>query len=134
MSRCFADTAYYIALLSPDDIAHREAHEQAGLDRTVVTTSAVLNELGNHLSHPQNRATFTEFVEQMRRTVRFRLVHVDERLFEPGMTLYRERADKHWSLTDCISFVVMTQMQLSEALTTDHHFQQAGFTVLLHSS
>jgi predicted nucleic acid-binding protein len=45
---------------------------------------------------------------------------------------YESRPDKAWSLTDCISFVVMNQHGLTEALTGDHHFEQAGFTALLH--
>ena len=47
------------------------------------------------------------------------------------MTLFEARADKEWSLTDCISFVVMTEQRIADALTTDHHFIQAGFNALL---
>jgi hypothetical protein len=52
-------------------------------------------------------------------------------LFEAGLKLYSQREDKDWTLTDCISFVVMERMGIREALTGDHHFEQAGFTVLL---
>jgi predicted nucleic acid-binding protein len=52
-------------------------------------------------------------------------------LFDAGLELYSRRPDKEWSLTDCISFVVMEEHGLTEALTTDHHFEQAGFTALL---
>ena len=52
-------------------------------------------------------------------------------LLEQGMDLYARRPDKEWSLTDCISFVVMSQNGLEEALTGDHHFEQAGFRILL---
>ena len=48
-----------------------------------------------------------------------------------GVALYAERPDKDWSLTDCISFVVMRKMDITEALTGDRHFEQAGFTALL---
>jgi hypothetical protein len=51
--------------------------------------------------------------------------------FDAGLSLYRSRADKEWSMTDCISFVVMKERGIKEALTADHHFEQAGFKALL---
>ena len=66
-------------------------------------------------------------VAQPRTTVR----HLSEDLLARGLALYRDRTDKGWSLTDCISFVVMTDEELTEALTGDHHFEQAGFRALL---
>ncbi|MBI4581577.1 MAG: type II toxin-antitoxin system VapC family toxin [Planctomycetes bacterium] len=59
------------------------------------------------------------------------IVPFSEELFRAGIELYRDRPDKSWSLTDCLSFVVMQRQVLVEALTRDHHFEQAGFTVLL---
>ena len=53
------------------------------------------------------------------------------RLFTRGLALYKERTDKEWSLTDCISFVIMRDLKLSAALTADRHFEQAGFMALL---
>ena len=60
-----------------------------------------------------------------------RVIHESDLLFDRGFTLYRQRADKNWSLTDCISFIVMGDEVLTEALTGDRHFEQAGFTALL---
>jgi uncharacterized protein len=135
MTACFADTAYFIALVSPADFADAEARVQAAITgRTIVTTSAVLNELGNHFAKPPNRTIFASFVDSLRANSAFTLVHVDERVFDSGLDLYRQRSDKLWSLTDCISFVVMRELRLSNALTTDHHFQQAGFNVLLSTT
>jgi len=51
--------------------------------------------------------------------------------FERGLDLYCSRPDKSWSLTDCISFLVMEEHGVMEALTGDHHFVQAGFVALL---
>ena len=59
------------------------------------------------------------------------IVPADKRLYDSGIALYRDRPDKAWSLTDCISFVVMKERGISEALTGDHHFEQAGFVPLL---
>ena len=61
----------------------------------------------------------------------FQCVRATSELIQRGRKLYRERADKEWPLTDCISFVVMQDHGLSEALTADHHFEQAGFKALL---
>ncbi len=60
-----------------------------------------------------------------------RIIPPDQTLFEEGIQLYTNRSDKAWSLTDCISFVVMQREGITEALTGDHHFEQAGFTTLL---
>jgi predicted nucleic acid-binding protein len=135
MTACFADTAYFIALVSPTDFAHAEARAQAAVaGRSIFTTSAVLNEFGNHFAKPPNRTLFTSFVDSLRANSAFELVHVDERLFDAGLNLYRLRSDKLWSLTDCISFVVMQDLRLTDVLSTDHHFQQAGFRVLLSTT
>jgi len=61
----------------------------------------------------------------------FRVVRATTELIERGKELYRRRPDKEWPLTDCISFVVMQDEGLTEALTGDHHFEQAGFKALL---
>jgi uncharacterized protein len=59
------------------------------------------------------------------------IVPPTQTLFEQGIAYYAARADKDWSLTDCISFIVMAEQQITEALTGDHHFEQAGFRALL---
>lgn len=131
MSDCFADTSYFLALVNPDDDAHAAAVQATNrVSGSVITTTAVLNELGNHLSAPPNRPLFLETLTRLRTNPRS-IVHVEARLFEAGVALYEGRRDKHWSLTDGISFVAMREMGLSDALTTDHHFQQAGFRLLL---
>ena len=62
---------------------------------------------------------------------RIEVVPLDEPLFARGLVLYRDRPDKAWSLTDCISFAVMEERGIREALTGDCHFAQAGFVPLL---
>ena len=59
------------------------------------------------------------------------IISVNSELFSRAFKLYLSRMDKDWGLTDCISFVVMKDVKMKEALTTDHHFEQAGFVRLM---
>lgn len=132
MTPYFADSFYYPALLSRDD----EAHERAlaltrELVAPMVTTAWVLTEVGDALAAPQHRPGFLELLEVIRTDPRVEIVPPTEDLFHRGVGLLGERLDKEWSVTDCISFVVMQERGIREALTGDHHFEQAGFRALL---
>ena len=83
------------------------------------------------MSAPPDRLAFTRLFEILRADRALEIVPVSRDLLERGRALYSDRPDKYWSLTDCISFVVMKDYQISEALTGDHHFEQAGFVALL---
>jgi len=132
MSTRFADTFYYLALLNDRDRKHRRAVELTeGYDGTLVTTTAVLTELGDGLADTAGRNDFAEFVSDLRGDPNIIIVPADLSLFERGLALYVSRPDKDWSMTDCISFVVMQDRGITEALTGDHHFEQAGFVALL---
>ncbi len=78
----------------------------------------------------RNRAAFIKLFNVLRSHDLVEVVSGDDWL-ERGVDLYARRPDKAWSLTDCISFVVMADRKLTEALTGDHHFEQAGFLALL---
>jgi len=97
----------------------------------VVTTRAVMLEIGNSLAGQRDRAAAADMLDQLDNDQAVEVVSLTDGLFRQASELFRKRADKSWSLTDCVSFVVMEQMQLVEALTADHHFVQAGFTALL---
>jgi hypothetical protein len=128
----FADTFYYIALLSHRDARHdRVAALAESLDSPTVTTAWVLTEVGDALAAPAERPRFVGLLDALREDPDCTVVPASQELFDRGVQLYRERPDKDWSLTDCISFVVMREHGLTEALTGDHHFDQAGFTILL---
>jgi len=132
MSRVFADTFYYLALLNSIDEAHERAAEFTdAFTGMMVTTDLVLVELANGLSGTQNRRALIEFVENHRTDPAVRIVPAGRRLLERGWDLYRRRQDKDWSLTDCTSFIVMQDRGIKDALTGDHHFEQAGFRALL---
>ena len=97
----------------------------------MVTTEFVLLELADALCKPQQREEVLAHCSVVETDLAFRLVRATSELIQRGRNLYRERTDKEWPLTDCISFVVMQDHGLSEALTADHHFEQAGFKALL---
>jgi predicted nucleic acid-binding protein len=87
--------------------------------------------VGDGLADTANRTWFPEFVADLTSNPQFEIVPADNHWFRAGLNLYRQRPDKEWSLTDCISFEIMRTRDLTEALTTDHHFTQAGFRALL---
>lgn len=128
----FADTSYLLALLNPDDELHDSATALSStLNEVVVTTMWVLTELGDALHRGRNREIFTRFLNTLDGHRDFEIVPASPEIFRQGVALFRDRSDKEWSLTDCISFVVRAEKRLSEALTADRHFEQAGFKALL---
>lgn len=132
MKRLFADTSYYLALLNPRDSWHQRACELSRqLDADIVVTDYVLLELGNAFSPIPLRQRLRPMIESIRSDSAIECVPANEELFERGLELFGQRPDKEWSLTDCVSFVVMQDYGLTDALTTDNHFEQAGFRALL---
>ncbi|MCX6926192.1 MAG: PIN domain-containing protein [Verrucomicrobia bacterium] len=132
MKAVFADTFYFLALLNERDTAHKQAvaaSRAPGL--SLVTTELVLIELADALCKPPHRDEVTALWNVVEGDPAFRLVRATSELIQRGRELYRDRADKEWPLTDCISFVVMQDHGLSGALTADHHFEQAGYKALL---
>ena len=132
MNPLFADTYFFLALLHKGDAAHARAVALAeGLTNPTVTTAWVLTEVGDALSAPGLRPHFVQLIETLRADPACTIVPPSPQLFDAGVALFAERSDKSWTLTDCISFVVMRQYGISEALTGDRHFEQAGFIPLL---
>ena len=93
----------------------------------ILTTEAVLWEWMNALADVATRGTAAEGHRRLHRDANVEVVPLLADLAEAAVLLYEGRHDKNWSLTDCLSFTVMERRQLKQALTTDHHFQQAGF-------
>lgn len=129
--RCFADTFYFLALLSPEDDAHEEALRlTAELSPRIVTTDAVLLEVLDAVSHPRHRQRAAAWVRGIWACPDATVHPLSRAMLQRGLALFEARQDKEWSLTDCISFVVMEDERLADALTGDVHFQQAGFRIL----
>ncbi len=130
--KVFADTSYFEALLSTRD-EHNAAAVAAsrGPWTEIVTAEFILVELGAALSKAGDRADFLAIDRMVRTRPDVTLIPATPHLFERGRDLFAARPDKAWSLTDCTSFTVMADLAIKDALTTDHHFAQAGFRVLI---
>ena len=132
MSEVFADSHYFIALLNRRDQYHASALECSRRYRAnVVTTCWVLVEVADALRDPSVRQATERFIGTLRSGNDMEIVSDLQPWFDAGLKLYGERPDKSWSLTDCISFSVMQARGIREALSGDHHFEQAGFVPLL---
>lgn len=132
MKRVFADAYFFIALLNPRDNAHLRAIEiekVPGLQ--LITTRWILAEVADAMAAPASRVRASRFLALAKANPWLSILDGSDALFERGCDLYAKRPDKEWSLTDCISFVVMANEGLDEALTGDRHFEQAGFKALL---
>ncbi len=132
MNVVFADSFYFFALLNQRDIRHRAAMEfNDSYHGQIVTTDWVICELGDGMAKPANRAAFLATVDLLNADPDVRIVPYTAELTQLALERFRERPDKEWSLTDCVSFVVMERENIHSALTADHHFEQAGFILLL---
>lgn len=132
MRRVFADTFYFLAVLNPRDPAHEQALAFYGDDQLhLVTTEWILTEVADANAEPARRPGFQKLLAVLEEDGHVQVMPATHELFRRGLRLYFDRPDKEWSLTDCISFVVMGDEGVTEALTGDRHFEQAGFTALL---
>ena len=130
----FVDTGAWISLLWKQDTLYQHTRDHLQKlrkeNRSLVTTSAVLLEVLDGLASHKLRYLSPIFRHQLM-AFPLSIVYVNEELFQRGWDFYEARSDKDWSLTDCLSFVVMQERGITEALAHDHHFEQAGFRALL---
>ena len=127
-----ADSGYLIALAKPRDALHSKAVAWSRLvDEPLLVSEYVLWETVNYLSLLRDRSKAHPLVEQVMNVPPFVFVPASPELFAAGLRLHRERPDKEWSLTDCVSFHLMRERGLTRALAYDAHFEQVGFEALL---
>ena len=135
MTEVFLDTSFAIALSSITDQNHLKAVKLANqieADATrVVTTQAILLEIGNALSKQKFRAAAIQLLEALETDPSVEVLLLTNSLYKLAFNLFKQREDKEWGLVDCISFIVMQDRGITDALTADAHFQQAGFRALL---
>lgn len=137
MKTVFADTGYWIALLDPQDTLHTKAlncsHDLASCQ--IVTTEMVFTEVLNHFAKRGRflRAATVALVQRAGENPAIAVLELKADHFRQGLSLYQQRLDQAWSLTDCVSFCIMKQRGILESLAYDKHFEQAGFVALLRN-
>ncbi len=137
MDPVFVDTGGWAALFVRGEKGHSAAaqlYQQLRSEgRKFITTNYVLVELMALLSSPLRlpRATQFQYIDSIRASKVLDIVHVDTQMDSAAYAFLKTRADKEWSLVDAVSFLVMQEYKITEALTTDHHFEQAGFVRLI---
>lgn len=133
--KIFVDTTAWLALANKRDNLHSSAtklNQKLLLERVYfVTTDYVLTEVANGLSGLLYRKAAIGFIDAIFSSKLIKIVHIDPSLFRQGWRLYKERMDKEWGLTNCTSFLVMTDEGIREAFGCDQHFEQAGYICLL---
>ena len=133
----FLDTSFAVALSSEADQNHSRAWRISiaieALNCRILTTRAVLLEIGNALSRLRYRASVIELLASLHIDPQLTILPLSDDLYEKAFELFSSRPDKEWGMVDCVSFVVMEQRGLTKALTADLHFEQAGFQALLKS-
>jgi predicted nucleic acid-binding protein len=131
-TKIFVDTWFIVALINKRDQYHQKALQLAEQYKNypLITTDAVFLEFGNALSsNYKNEAA--ELIEQFLASDEIDVIRLTPELFDESLRLYKKHQDKSWGLVDCFSFVVMNQHKISQALTFDRHFIQAGFQALM---
>lgn len=137
MKEIFADTAGWGHLTDQSQTFHLLAAEIYRTGRRdnckFVTTNYIIAELVSLMTSPLRipRSAIISFIESLKISPHIKIIHIDPDIHERAWQLLKKRQDKEWSLVDATSFVVMQQRGITEVLTTDHHFQQAGFVYLL---
>lgn len=128
----FADTSFWIALVVKNDQHHERAERWAAqLFGTITTTAAVILETANALARPVWRQHGVALLDHLQQRPNIQVIPFSADLWNRAWDLYKKRMDKTWSLTDCISFLIMGELKLVDALATDDDFRQAGFRPLL---
>jgi predicted nucleic acid-binding protein len=131
----FADTSFWVALLRPRDqyraVSLRWKAWLTSHRVHLVTTEAVLWEWLNLCASQETRGPAALSYRDCQSDERIEVIPWRTRWTSAAFALYEQRLDKEWSLTDCLSFEIMRTRRMTEALTADHHFTQAGFRALL---
>lgn len=137
MRLIFADTGYWVALLNPSDNLYSKVIQLAKALQPahIVTSEMVLTEVLNDFSKRGKylRDLASELIRDLRSHPNTTIITQTSRQFEQAFILYTQRQDKQWSHTDCVSFNIMEENGIAEALAYDKHFAQAGFTALMRN-
>ena len=126
------DTAYVLALVNERDQYHDRAQELADLfeGHDLLITDAVLLEIGNALARGFKEQAI-EIITYFFESEEVEIFRHSSQVFDKAFALYKKYDDKEWSFVDCISFIVMRERGIKQALTFDRHFEQAGFVTIM---
>jgi len=126
------DTSGFFALYSEKDKNHSAANELFEQSRLRITTSYILAEyVALALVRGLPRQNVLAFSEEILFDDSVEIVWVSQQQHIQAVELLQQRPDKTYSLCDAVSFVLMRERGILEALTTDKHFVQEGFVRLL---
>jgi uncharacterized protein len=130
--KTFVDTLFVAVLINPRDQYHSSAVSLAAVYEStpLVTTDVVLLEIGNTFSR-HHKADAIVVVRHFLSSANVQVLRLTPALFDRAFALYASRQDKDWGLSDCVSFIVMQDEGVTDALTFDQHFVQAGFRALM---
>jgi len=135
MKAVFIDTSAWLALVNKTDALHEKAKQIRNrfLKQPVqfLVTDYILVEIANTLSRIPFRASAIRLINLIQASSNIQLVEINREIYGEAWEMYRSRLDKEWSLTDCTSFVIMNRAGIKDAFTSDHHFEQAGFNILI---
>ncbi|ODS30099.1 MAG: hypothetical protein SCARUB_04791 [Candidatus Scalindua rubra] len=135
MNTVFVDTAALIALGDKGDHFHSQAMQIRNDLRksrsSFMTTNAVILELASYFSQSHRRTLAIELIETIYGSKKWKCITLDDGLMMKGFNRYKQISDKNWSLVDCVCMIVAKDQGITDVFTTDHHFEQAGFTILL---
>lgn len=131
INKIFIDTGFVLARINPNDQYRQEAIQLARRFNGIpgITTEAILLEIGNAMAR-KYKLQAIDFIEDCLTSDEIEVVKITPNLFNHSLTLYKKYQDKEWGLVDCLSFVVMLEKGVTQALTFDKHFSQAGFQIL----
>lgn len=131
----FLDTSFAIALSAVSDQHHARAivlaNKLQASQTKLVTTRVVLMEIGNALARQKYRTAAIRLLTALENDPRVEIFPLTDQLYAQALALFQQRPDKEWGLIDRASFEIMRERGISEALTADEHFRQAGFRAAL---
>lgn len=131
----FVGTSAWLALINEADADHSKAkairNKLIHSKKSFFITRYVVVEIANFLCKARWRSHAVKLINSIQATEFIEIIEVDKSIFNEAWDMYSTRTDKEWSLTDCASFVVMKRYGIKDAFTNDHHFEQAGFNILL---
>jgi uncharacterized protein len=130
-SRIFVDTSFVIAVINEKDQYYHQAEALSHKFESsqLITTDAILLEIGNALARDFRKEAIS-VIRVPRSSKKVEVLEIDSTLFEKGLEVYKKYGDKSWGLVDCLSFAVMWESGITEVLTFDRDFEQAGFIVM----